>query len=358
MAKKGIRAQQPGAGEINLSRPGDLHGFRFLGGATMSEPDSRLRFLAAIVSDRGAKHEEMQSLHADVEQCDPQFYAQAAAWYCDHGAASAHREIFLARLILCACASRRAFGLALLRRLPPRQVAGIVDYIHGRKTTRRVSVPAKSTLASRLTRWMKPQSPPQTELQLRTESFGLFRNPPRSLRSEIARYLREREADAAQFDQCVMDSPNAMKRLYALNHIKPGERAQRILFDRNPPPDSCLFARRQLAKARMPAEQLRLIADLAIPYSVAASVLIPMNPAVLCALVEKMTPDELIRQLPSLKRHRVLENAYLKGRIDRKLEKFPPAALAVAPEPNNRSANSGLEEIERYPIPISERADL
>ncbi len=37
-----------------------------------------------------------------------------------------------------------------------------------------------------------------------TESFGLFRNPPRSLRTEIVRYLREREADADWFDGSVL----------------------------------------------------------------------------------------------------------------------------------------------------------
>ena len=44
----------------------------------------------------------------------------------------------------------------------------------------------------------------------------------------------------------------ALKRLYALLHVKPGERAQQILFDEDPPADSRLFALRELAKADTP----------------------------------------------------------------------------------------------------------
>ena len=41
---------------------------------------------------------------------------------------------------------------------------------------------------------------------------GLFKNPPRSLRTEIVRYLREREADADWFDGTVMTARKATKR--------------------------------------------------------------------------------------------------------------------------------------------------
>ena len=84
------------------------------------------------------------------------------------------------------------------------------------------------------------------------DETGLFRNPPRSLRTEVTRYLREREADADWFDGSVLAARKAMKRLYALLHVKPGERAQKILFDEAPPADSKVFALKELAKAATP----------------------------------------------------------------------------------------------------------
>src|SRR3954449_909276 len=77
-------------------------------------------------------------------------------------------------------------------------------------------------------------------VQTVVEDFGLFRNPPRALKTEIVRYLREREADPEWFDGSVLVARKVIKRLYALPHITPGQRAQRILFDDDPPEDSRL----------------------------------------------------------------------------------------------------------------------
>ena len=53
--------------------------------------------------------------------------------------------------------------------------------------------------------------------------------------------------------------------MYALLHIKPAERAQKILFDEEPPADSRRFALEELAKAATPAEQARAILAHRIP---------------------------------------------------------------------------------------------
>src|SRR5207302_7470990 len=157
----------------------------------------------------------------------------------------------------------------------------VVDFISGRKKT----VPAKAGGDGGTVR-----------------DYGLFRNPPRSLRTEVTRYLREREADPAWFDSSVLVARKALKRLYALLHVKPGERAQQILFEESPPTDSRLFALRELAKANSASEQARASVEHAIPYRVAATVITRMTPAVLSALIERMSAQELINNLASLKR--------------------------------------------------------
>ena len=111
------------------------------------------------------------------------------------------------------------------------------------------------------------------------------------------RYLREREADPDWFDSTVLVARKALKRMYALLHVAPGERAQKILFDEDPPADSRLFALKELVKAESPADQARAIVEHAIPYRVAATVVKQMTPTVLLALIERMSPQELINNL-------------------------------------------------------------
>src|ERR1051325_7287826 len=106
----------------------------------------------------------------------------------------------------------------MLRDLPPYQVVRVLDFIHGKKTTRKPSEKKDDK---------KPAAPT-------AEKFGLFRNPPRALKTEITRYLRERETDPDWFDGSVLIARKAIKRLYALLHVAPGERAQKILFEETP----------------------------------------------------------------------------------------------------------------------------
>src|SRR5262249_55272580 len=145
-------------------------------------------------------------------------------------------------------------------------------------------------------------------------------NPPRALRTEITRYLRERETDAEWFDSSVLVARKAMKRLYALLHVAPGERAQKILFDEQPPTDSRLFALRVLAQAASPVEKARAILEHQIPYRVAATVVRQMTPTVLLALIERMSPQELINNLAALRRRGALDNPELQTLLERKLE--------------------------------------
>jgi hypothetical protein len=164
----------------------------------------------------------------------------------------------------------------------------------------------------------KPAEP--APAQSVVEDFGLFRNPPRALKTEITRYLREREADPEWFDGSVLVARKAIKRLYALLHVKPGERAQQILFDENPPEDSRLAALKKLAKASTPVEQAQAIMENRIPYRVAVTVVQQMTPTVLLALIGVMSPQEVINNLAALKRRGAMDNPDLKSLIEQKLD--------------------------------------
>jgi hypothetical protein len=292
------------------------------------EQDLRLEILNTLLTTPHRKLDEVWPVHRELVGKDPRFYVRLAAWYTDHGDVRDHKEMFAITLILSDFEGHRDVGLALLRNLPPYQVGRVVDFIHGRKTTRKVRAKAEKAKGQNKAK-AQPEAV-EAAVQTVTEEFGLFRNPPRSLRTEVTRYLREREGDAEWFDSTVLSARKALKRLYALFHVPPSERAQQVLFDGQPPADSRLFALKELVKATTPAEQARAIVEHQLPYRVAATVIRQMTPTVLAALVERMTPQELINNLGSLRRRGALDNADLKALIDAKLEQAQTATRVSA----------------------------
>jgi len=306
-----------------------------------SEKDLRLEILNTLLTTPHRKLDEIWPIHRDMVELDPRFYVRLAAWYADHGDVRDHKEMFAVGLILSTFDGHRDVGLAMLREMPPYQVSRVVDFIHGRKTTRRVRIELDAQksgatrgreVAKSSKRLRRLQAGKQSKSKDRAaaaaqpatrtvvEEFGLFRNPPRALKTEVTRYLREREADAQWLDSSVLAARKPMKRLYALFHIPPGERAQRILFDDDPPADSRLSALRELTAARSPAAQARAIVKHRIPYRVAATVIKEMTPSILAALIDCMSPQELINNLGSLKRRGALDHPDLATLIDEKLE--------------------------------------
>jgi len=269
---------------------------------TPQEQDLRLKILNTLLTTPHRRLEEIHPVHAELVRQDPLFYGHLAAWYRKCGDVRDHDEMFTITLCLSTFESHRDAGLALLRDLPPYQVARVVDFVRGR-------VEKKD---GKETRW------------------GLFKNVPRSLKTEVERYLRDREANPIQFDGAVLQARKAMKGLYAALHVKPGPRAQAILFDDKPPEDSRLAVLKRIAKSTDPKEQARLIVDHRIPYRIAASVVSQMTPSVLVALIETMTPQELINSLASLQKRGAMDHPDVKKLIEAKLEKAKGAKRVSA----------------------------
>jgi len=301
-----------------------------------NEQDLRLEILNTLLTTPHRKLELIWPVHRELVEQDPRFYVRLGAWYHDHGDVRDHKEMFIVTLVLSSFEGHRDVGLALLRGLPPYQVVRVLDFIHGRKATRKVRAArakekgrgkGKNKAVGRASKQEKTAAAPGATV---VEEFGLFRNPPRALRTEIVRYLREREADPQWFDSTVLVARKAIKRMYALLHVAPGERAQQILFDESPPPDSRLFALKELIKAESPADQARAIIELAIPYRVAATVIKQMTPTVLLSLIDRMSPQELINNLGSLRRRGAFDSPDLKALIEEKLKEAKTAARVSA----------------------------
>lgn len=273
----------------------------------MAERELRAELLNTLLTTPHRNLAALHPVHEEMIEQDPLFYVHLAAWYADQGAVRDHKEMFVSMLSLSEFEGHRDVGLALLRRLPPYEVARVIDFIKGREVV-------KERLLGRQRRRGKQK------VEIIRERVGLFRNVPRSMKTEITHYLREREENEKSFDRVAMTARKALKRLYAGLHIQPSERAQAVLFDDNPPEDSLAYAVKQIAKADSPQEQARAISAYKVPYRVASSLIGEMSPMVLAALIDVMTPQEVINNMGSLKRRGVLENADLKSLIKSKLE--------------------------------------
>ncbi|MDF2387221.1 VWA domain-containing protein [Nostoc ellipsosporum NOK] len=244
-----------------------------------AERDLRLEMLNSLLTTPHRKLEQVAEIHQLIVEVDPIFYGHLAVWYQRHGDVRDHKEVFVAHLLTSNLTEHRDAGFMMLQEFPPYQVARMVDF-------------------------MKQQ-----------------RNKlPRSARTAVRRYLKTRESNVAMFDRAALRGRQAMKHLYASLHIKPNERANAILFRDTPPEGSLASVLKQIAKAESAAEQARLIVEFNIPYAIAIGAIKQLTPVVLVALINSMTPQEVINNLKSLQARGAMEHPEVKKLIDSKLE--------------------------------------
>ncbi|MBI4851394.1 MAG: hypothetical protein HY819_06345 [Acidobacteria bacterium] len=243
------------------------------------EQDLRLEMLNSLLTTPHRDLAKVAELHKDLMELDPIFYGHLAVWYQANGDVRDHKEVFVSHLLASNLPIHRDAGFMMLQAFPPYEVSRIVDFM--KKQTGKV---------------------------------------PRSTRTAVRNYLNEREKNTLFFDRAAMRGRKAMKHLYASLHIKPGERADSILFKDEPPQDSLAFMVKKLAKATNSGEQALLIVEHKIPYTVSIGAIKKITPAVFVALINAMTPQEIINNLSSLKARGAFDHTNVKALIDQKLE--------------------------------------
>jgi hypothetical protein len=243
-----------------------------------SERDIRVQILNSFLTTPHRKLEELAPLHVSALERDPLFYGHLAPWYFEKGEVRDHKTLFVAHLATSEHTEFREAAWVLLQKLAPYEVARVLDH-------------AKRVVGK----------------------------TPRSLKSAIAFYLKTRENNTRQFDGAALRARADLKHLYASLRLKPGPRAQAILFDEQPPADSPLAALKLLAKAESAEEQAQIILDHKIPYTTAVGAIRHMTPALLVALINAMSPQEVINNMASLKRRGAMENLEVKALIEQKL---------------------------------------
>lgn len=244
-----------------------------------AERDLRLEMLNSLLTTPHRELAKVTETHQLIIELDPIFYGHLAVWYCHYGNVRDHKEVFVSYLLTSELVEHREAGFMVLQTLPPYQVARVVDFL--KRDRGKV---------------------------------------PRSTRTAVRRYLKAREGNPTQFDRAALRARKAMKHLYATLHVKPSDRANAILFQNRPPADSLAAAVKRIAKAASPSEQARLIVEAKIPYPIAVGLLKQMTPTVLVALINAMTPQEVINHLKSLKARGAMDHPEVKQLLEAKLE--------------------------------------
>ena len=167
---------------------------------------------------------------------------------------------------------------------------------------------------------------------------------PRSARTAVTTYLRNREADDSWFDNCAVQARKDMKFLYAYLHIKPSARAAQILFANDPPADSVPGKLRAISKISDPAEQAKAVIEAKIPYRIAIGAVSSVTPAVLVALVNAMSPQELINNIGALKKRGAMEMPELKELINDKMKKAKSAKRVSATKAKIAADAAGVDD--------------
>ena len=303
------------------------------------EQDLRLSLFNSLLTSPHKDLDKLYPVHAEVDKQDPLLYRQLASWYWDKGEIRDHKEIFIVELILSDFEGDIDIGLALLRKLPPYEARRVLDFIKGWKSFRVDKTEWKYFIPKKIKERLE-----KSGIVPKTLNHGLFRNIPRSMRTEIRRYLREREADDKKLDSVIISARKHLKRMYAALHIAPSKRAQAILFDDLPPEDSRLFVLKLIAKEPSPAVQARLLMKYQIPYRIASTVIKTISPTVLIALINAMSSQELINNTASLKKRGAFDNPEVKNLIMEKLEKAKKAKRVSAYKAKEAAKVAGVSK--------------
>ena len=246
---------------------------------TMGEQDFRSRILNSFLFTPHRDLAKLKDLHTGVLEVDPLFYGHLSAWYQNKGSVRDHKELFTSHMITSPLTEHRDAGYVYLQQFPPYEVARVVDY-------------CKKDL----------------------------KKSPRCLKTAVKNYLKKREQDSRFFDSAVMRSRKHIKHLYATFHIKPSKRAQKILFDEDPPKGCPLYGLKKLAKEKDPVKQAKIIVKHNVPFPIAMGALKTITPLLLISLINSMTPQEVMNSLNFLKKRGAMNNPEVKELIKEKLE--------------------------------------
>jgi len=276
------------------------------------EQDIRIEMLNSFLSSPHRDTEKAVEIHKNLQEQDPLFYSHLASWYEKNGDIRDHKEVFASMLIVDPYIENREVGLGLWQKQPAYMKRRILGFVKGKK----VKVSQKTNEKVRNKKGKQVSKRVST-----VKTVGLFKNVPTAFKNETIKYLRWLEKDNDKFDQVAGRNFDDLKALYASLRVKPSERANQILFKKEYPEDSRFTVYAQISEAESPDEAAKLIVKHKIPYTTAVGLVKQITPSILVALINSMSPQEVINNVSSLKDHGAYDNPQIKKLIQAKLEK-------------------------------------
>ena len=135
-------------------------------------------------------------------------------------------------------------------------------------------------------------------------------------------YLAHKEANAAAWDRIMLQHRHTLKELGALSHYNFTERTREILFYRRYPTGS-LFEKVAQLKDMSPTEAAGTIMQYKLPFLICLGALgkKAQDPDLVLALINRMSPTELVTNTKMLERLGVNKNPALRGAFQEALGK-------------------------------------
>ncbi len=151
-----------------------------------------------------------------------------------------------------------------------------------------------------------------------------------SMRRIVTTYLRAKEGNYAKWERLAVQHRNSLKELYALNHIKPGTMADSILFKGERPKGSVFESIANL-KDMSNSEAAGTIMERRIPFLIAMGALgtKAKEPDLVMALMDRMSPTELVTNSKMLERLGIKDNPMLRASYEKALTKASTSKKAT-----------------------------
>lgn len=144
---------------------------------------------------------------------------------------------------------------------------------------------------------------------------------PKAVARLVAMYLRQREAAWGWWERAALQHRESMKELYALHRIRPAAMADRILFKRLYPPGT-VFEDVVNLKTMTALQAAGTIVERKIPFLVARGAMGARfaEPEVMLALIERMSPTELVTNAKAIEKF-VEKDAALRAALSAGLDR-------------------------------------
>lgn len=261
------------------------------------EVDIRVDILNTLLTCPHRDVKDVVEIHKTMDEQDPIFYARLGAWAQKNTAVRDHKEVFIAKMFLSEFSDHREAAYALLQGLAPYQVNNVIDHIKGKSVT-------------------------GSNGKIYEERFG--KNLPRTFKSAVKQYLRTREADRDWFDSAALRDRSALKSIYCRCRVSPGSTHIRaVVFGDGEPDEGSKFAQfKEIGRETDPVKQAGMIVEAGIPYTTAVGMVREVTPAVLIALINNMTSQELLVNLNNIKGRGALDDPDVKALVNQNISKI------------------------------------